>query len=121
MCECSSIIPLVKCFPFASTMIAEPSVIFLPIAAIFPFFTNTSDSTKIPSFSLVQTVAFLNKIVSAVGFFKLPYATFGNVIGITALFFSIFEESITFTNGVVFTAVHFTSFPLKSTAFPDRF
>jgi hypothetical protein len=79
---------------FASTMIAEPSVIFLPIAAIFSIFYQYIRSLKIPSFSLVQTVAFLNKIVSAVGF--LNYHTHIWSIGITALFFSIFEESITF-------------------------
>jgi hypothetical protein len=58
---------------------------------------------------LVQTVAFLNKIVSAVGFlnYHTPHL---NVIGITALFFSNFEESITFTNGAVLRSpFHFIS------------
>ena len=70
--ECSSIIPLVKCFPLASTTVADASDIFFPIAAIFPFLTNTSVSSRIPSFSLVQTVAFLKSIVCISGFFKLP-------------------------------------------------
>ncbi len=60
ICECSSIIPLVRCLPLASITVAFGSERFFPIAAIFPSLINTSVFSKIPYFSLVQIVAFLN-------------------------------------------------------------
>ncbi|MNL54081.1 hypothetical protein D3C87_1773810 [compost metagenome] len=77
ICECSSIIPLVMCFPLASITVAPASERFLPTAAIFPFLIKTSVSVRIPSFSFVQTVAFLNNKVWAVCFLVSPKATFG--------------------------------------------
>ncbi len=44
---------------------------------------------------------------------------FGKVTGIISLSFSALMESFT-TNGEVFMADHFTSFPLDKTAFPER-
>jgi hypothetical protein len=67
ICECSSIIPLVKCLPEASTVFALASDKFLPTATIFPLLIATSVSVKIPSFSLLQTVAFLKIMISVFG------------------------------------------------------
>ena len=50
MCECSSMIPAVKCFPVPSTTFAPVDGKFLPIFTIFPFWINTSVSFRIPSF-----------------------------------------------------------------------
>ena len=67
MWECSSTIPGVNCLPVASITLAVPAGKFFPTAFIFPFSISTSVLGKIPSFSLVQTVAFLNNTVSAFG------------------------------------------------------
>ena len=80
ICECSSIIPAVKCFPVASITFPFWGK-FFPILMIFPFSIKTSVSFKTPSFSPVQTVAFLNNIVSCFGFVLFPKAIFGKVIG----------------------------------------
>ena len=72
ICECSSMIPAVKCLPVPSIIFAEASDKFFPIAAIFPFFTSTSVASNLPSFSLVHTVAFFIKIFSALGISSLP-------------------------------------------------
>ena len=72
-------------------VLAVVSVIFFPIAAIFPFFIKMSVLFKMPSFSLVQTVAFLIIIFSCLGMFALPYPKngyntlpkFGVVFGFT--------------------------------------
>ena len=72
ICECSSIIPEVKCLPVASITIAFLSVNEVPILAIFPFLIKTSVCFKTPSFSFVQTVAFLNKTVSCFGKLEKP-------------------------------------------------
>ena len=63
ICECSSIIPGVRCLPLASITKAPDAFKFSPIALIFPSFTIRSVSCKMPSCSFVQMVAFLiNKI-----------------------------------------------------------
>ena len=56
--------PALKCLPVPSITLAPASLISLPSLAILPFFNKTSVLFKTPSFSLVQTVAFLIKIVS---------------------------------------------------------
>ena len=71
-------IPAVKCLPVPSTNFAPVEGKFLPIFTIFPFWINTSVSFRIPSFSPVQTVVFLNKIVSCFGFSVVPNDTFGH-------------------------------------------
>jgi len=63
-----------------STTAALASLKFFPIFAILPPLINTSVFSKTPSFSLVQTVAFLISIVSCLGNTSLPYPTKGNVI-----------------------------------------
>ena len=72
ICECSSIIPALKCLPVPSTTVAVASLKFFPIFAILPALSNTSVFCKTPSFSLVQTVAFLINIVSCLGNTSLP-------------------------------------------------
>ena len=52
MCECSSIIPAVKCFPFASIVFAKAPLgtsIFSAMRTIFPSKTYTSYSFKLTS------------------------------------------------------------------------
>ena len=80
ICECSSMMPLVKCSPFASTTLAPAgaAIDWRLTLMIFPSCTSTSAPTKIPSFSLVQTVASLNKIVLVFCTSVFPKAIFGN-------------------------------------------
>ena len=65
MCECSSIIPEVKCKSVASIVSYKLSVKNstgskkLPTAIIFPLAIIKSEFFKTPSFSFVQMVAFL--------------------------------------------------------------
>ena len=70
-------IPAVMCFPVASITVAFLSERSLPILAIFPSLINTSVFSRIPSPSLVQTVAFLNSKVSDFGFSLKPNARLG--------------------------------------------
>ena len=42
ICECSSIIPDVKCLPVPSITVALPALKLVPIFAIFPFLIKTS-------------------------------------------------------------------------------
>ena len=77
ICECSSITPEVKCFPVALTISAFPVDKLIPIFSILPFLTKTSVSFKIPPSSLVQTVAFLKRMVCCFGTSEKPYPTFG--------------------------------------------
>ena len=79
MCECSSMIPAVTCLPVPSITRAEGSFNPLPIAAILPFFNNTSLPVKTPNFSFVQTVAFLIKIVSDEAGLAVPYPANGKI------------------------------------------
>ena len=50
ICECSSIIPAVKCLPVPSIILALDALRFLPILEILPFLINTSVFSKTPSF-----------------------------------------------------------------------
>ena len=79
ICECSSMIPLVKCMPLASIMRAPAGALMdcRLTLIILPSCTKTSAPTRIPSFSLVQTVAFLKRSVSALSLLWLPKAIFG--------------------------------------------
>ncbi|MCY1513541.1 hypothetical protein D9M68_480490 [compost metagenome] len=70
-------IPAVICLPVASITFARPADKFVPTALILPFSNKTSAFFKMPSFSLVQTVAFFNNTVSACGATALPKATNG--------------------------------------------
>src|SRR5574343_1150989 len=80
MCECSSIIPLVKCLPLASITRHSAQAKFLPTAVIFPSFITTSVWVEMPCCSLVQTVAFLNNIFSVLGTVTCPKSVNGNQI-----------------------------------------
>ena len=81
MWVCSSIMPLVKCFPRPSMTRAEGSWRFLPISEIFPSFNNTSVSSKIPMVSLVHTVVFFISKVCCCGWVSLPNAINGKITG----------------------------------------
>ena len=72
ICECSSIMPAVKCLPVPSITFADASFKSFPTATIFPFFTSTSVAVSLPSFSFVQTVAFFIKIFSCLGISLKP-------------------------------------------------
>ena len=75
ICECSSIIPAVKCLPLASTIFEPADFRLVPILMIFPFFIKTSVFLR--TASPVQTVAFLNKVFSCFGFVVFPYPILG--------------------------------------------
>ena len=77
ICECSSIIPGVKCLPLASITFAPDAFKFFPIASIFPSLTIRSVSYKIPSCSFVQMVAFLINKISDSGSLSKPNALLG--------------------------------------------
>ena len=68
MCECSSIIPEVKCNPVPFIILASAGIdIFSPIAAIFPLSTKTETFFKIPYSSFVQAVTLEKTIFSSLG------------------------------------------------------
>jgi len=77
ICACSSIIPAVTYLLVASIILAFLALMFLPILAIVPFFNKISVFTKTSSFSPVQIVAFLIKMVSCFGLLRLPKPTLG--------------------------------------------
>ena len=77
ICECSSIIPLVKCFPFPSIMSMSfgSSPLFLGSIStllIFPFSINIVALLRMPSCSFVQTVTFLIAILWDFGIESIP-------------------------------------------------
>ena len=115
-------IPAVKCLPVPSITFAPVDGKFLPIFAIFPFWIKTSVSFKFPSFSPVQTVTFLKRIVSCFGFSEVPNETFGYVTAyIDGTFGSSFLSSFflsSLTSEARFVAVQEVSFPFSKTAFP---
>ena len=84
MCECSSIMPHVRCRFEASIILTFSFVIYskgfkrVPIATIFPLSIITSVLLIIPCFSLVHTVAFLNKTGCATGKLLKPLDLFGS-------------------------------------------
>lgn len=78
MCECSSMIPAVRCLPAPSMTRALGAEMFLAMRVILPFSTNTSVPCKTPASSLVQTVVFLTRSVSVLGFSGFPKPTKGN-------------------------------------------
>src|SRR5689334_3427644 len=97
--------------------LAEASDKFLPICAIFPFFINTSVLERTPSFSFVQTVAFLINKFSWCGNESHPYAPNGYVTlpsfnGV--FFFALSADSVTLTS----VAVHVNGLPEVSTPLP---
>ena len=82
MCECSSIIPAVKCL-FVPSISNELLLFskFFPIDAIRPLLIATSVFLRMPSFSFVQTVVFRMIKFCCFGTSLFPYALFGNVTG----------------------------------------
>ena len=101
MCECSSIMPGVRCLPVPSITMALGSALskMFPMCFIFPSLMSTS-VINVPCVSKVQTVAPLIKIVPALGIESKPYAMLGKVTlptikeslaaGLSSFFFSSF-------------------------------
>jgi len=115
ICECSSTIPAVKCFPCPLITVAFPSLKLEPILEIFPFLISTSVFSRIPSFSFVQTVTFLNRMVSWIGYrIYLIYLIFFFSIFTFFLFFgTCFCFRFFFCNETSFTSVREIGFAVK--------
>ena len=87
MCECSSMMPQVRCLPVASSSITAglrrsekraPTSSFGPTPRIRPWAMHTSASLSTPSGPFVQTVAWRNTTISVSGDIVAPYAPMGN-------------------------------------------
>ena len=120
ICECSSTTPLVRCFPVASISTAPLAERFCPMALILPSFTQTSVDFKIPSASLVQTVAFLKIISCALGCSLNPNPLLGKVRATVSNLFSGVSFLSLVVSGVLKCAIQATDFPPKEVPSPSR-